>query len=32
MAAAAVGSEFAVVNIVGTMAVRTILTEPGLRA
>ena len=32
MASPAVGTEFAVVNITGTMAVRAVLAEPGLRS
>lgn len=32
MTSPAVGSEFAVVNIIGAMAVRAVLTEPGLRS
>lgn len=32
MTSPAVGSEFAVVNIVGAMAVRAVLAEPGLRS
>lgn len=32
MASPAVGTEFAIVNITGTMAVRAVLAEPGLRS